>query len=43
MCFHDVAFLPGGNAPCKILSLEQSFFYTSVEFHGDHKTVTKLR
>ena len=32
-----------GHAPCKILSLQQSLFYVSVKFHGDHKTVIKLR
>ena len=31
-----------GNAPCKSLLLQPSLF-VSVEFHGDHKTVTKLR
>ena len=32
-----------GHAACKILSLQQSLFYVSVEFHGDHKTVTKIK
>ena len=27
-----------GHAPCKILSLQQSLFFVSVEFNGDHKT-----
>ena len=31
-----------GHAPCEILSPQQSFS-VSVEFDGDHKTVTKLR
>ena len=30
-------------ALCKILSLQQSLFLVSVEFHGDHKTIIKLR
>ena len=31
-----------GHASCGILSLQQSLFL-SVKFHGDHRTVTKLR
>ena len=27
-----------GNAACKILSLQQSLFFVSVKFHGDHNT-----
>ena len=30
-------------APCKILLLKQNLFFVSVEFYGDHKTVTKLK
>ena len=32
-----------GYATCKILPLHQSHYLVSVEFHGDHKTVTKMR
>ena len=32
-----------GHAPCRILSLRQNLFCMSIEFHGNHKTVTKLR
>ena len=42
----EVKTLVGGkqwHAPCKMRSLQQSFFVVSVEFHGDHKTVTMLR
>ena len=32
-----------GHDPCEILLLRQCLFFVSVEFHGDHKTVIKLR
>ena len=31
-----------GLGPCKILSFKQGLFFVSVEFFGDHKTVTKM-
>ena len=31
------------HAPCKILLLQQRLFLVSIEFHGDHKTVTRMR
>ena len=40
---YDCGWGKQGNAPCRILSLQQSLFLVSVEFHGDHKTVRKLR
>ena len=32
-----------GYSPCKMLLLQQGLSFGSAEFHGDHKTVTKLR
>ena len=42
-CLKTVVGGKQGHAPCKILSLQQSTFFVSVEFHGDHKAVTKMR
>ena len=42
-CLNTVVRGKEGHAACKIPSLQQSLFLVSVEFHGDHKTVTKLR
>ena len=42
-CLKTAVGCKQGHAPCKIFSLQQNLFVVSVEFHGDHKTVTKLR
>ena len=41
-CLQTVFVGRQGYSPCNILSLHQNLF-VSDEFHGDHKTVTKLR
>ena len=42
-CLRTVVEGKQGHVPCKILLLHQSLFFVSVEFHGDHSIVIKLR
>ena len=41
-CLRTVDGGKQGHALCRILLLQQSPFFLSVKFHGDHKTVTNL-
>ena len=43
ICLKTVVGGTQGHAPSRICSLQQSLFFASVEFHGDHNTVTTLR
>ena len=42
-CLKTVVGGNQGHASCKTPLLQQSPFFVSVRFHGDHMTVTKLR
>ena len=42
-CLMTVAGGKQGHAPCRMLPLQQILFFVSLKFHGDHKTVTKMR
>ena len=42
-CLETVVGVSKGMLPVKYLLLQQSPFFVSVKFHGDHKTVTKMR
>ena len=41
-CIKTVGEGKQGHAYCRILLLQQSLFLVSVEFHGNHMTVTKM-
>ena len=43
ICLETVVGGKQGRAPCKLLFLQQCFFFVSVKFHGDHWAVTKMR
>ena len=43
MCLRSVVGGKQRHAPCVALSLHQIIFFVSDEFHGNHKTITRLR